>query len=99
MASDNEGISNALLEAAVLGSALVSTRAGGAEEVLMDRDNCLLADPGSSSQIAGCLQLLYRDPALRLHLAERAFRMVNETFSMKRMTDEMIDFFNSITGR
>lgn len=99
MPSANEGISNALLEAATLGNAIVTgTSGGGITEVIRNRENGLLVDAENPEDIAENISLLLDSPVLRRQIAGNGQKTVGELFSMKAMTHELTDFFSSIVN-
>lgn len=99
MVSKNEGIANALLEGMYLGNAPVSTRAGGAEEVIDHGINGYLLDYGDVEALAEALVSLYRSPCLRNRLAEHARQRVAEQFSITRMKNEISGFCQETVKR
>lgn len=88
--SDQEGMSNAMLEALAAGVPVVSTPVSGATEALEQ-----LADGGrpgivtsgfAAADIAGALRPLVLDPALRMDMAAAATRAAGR-FSLDHMID------------
>ncbi len=97
MTSRNEGISNAMLEAALLDNAIVSTRtAGGVRSVISDGDNGFLVDYGDEEKLAAVLHRLHAKPALLDRLSLEARQTVTGMFSMQRMTREIMSFCSSL---
>ncbi len=95
--SQNEGISNALLEAMYLEKAVVTSRAGGVEEGIVDSHNGLLLESRDIESGADRLVQLFRDNALRSSLGEKARITVKEKFSIDKMTDDITEFCYEIT--
>lgn len=88
--SDQEGLSNAMLEALALGVPVVSTRVSGAEEALapIDEDAPGVVTGFEASDIAGAIAGLLGDSE-RLDAARlAALRVSGERFSFDRMLDE-----------
>jgi len=71
-ASQSEGLSNALIESMYLGCVPVSTRSGGADEIIRNGENGILLNYGDESQMAAAIMQLYRNPDLRETLALQA---------------------------
>lgn len=94
--SANEGISNALLEAMYCRCAVITTRAGGTEEVIHDGENGLLVDAQDALGIASALQKLYRDPIACRAMAERGRETVAREFSLLQMTEQIEQFAHSV---
>ncbi len=93
MISENEGISNAVLEAAVLQNAIITTASGGGiTEVFSHNRNALLLPDSSPERIAKALNALYSNPAQCRSLAEQASKTVEETFNLDKMTREITTF-------
>jgi len=91
-ASKNEGISNAVLEAMVLGLPVISTNAGGMEECFVNGENGHLVGDGDVRQLAEVLLTLYRDPQKRKQLGSAGRKRVIQTFSTERMAEEILNF-------
>ncbi|NTU53282.1 MAG: glycosyltransferase [Chlorobiaceae bacterium] len=92
MVSKNEGIANALLEGMYLGNAPISTRAGGAGEVIIHNSNGYLLDYGDIEALSAALLSLYQSPELRNTFARQARKRIIEQFSMERMKNEIAGF-------
>jgi glycosyltransferase involved in cell wall biosynthesis len=60
-----EGLPLALLEALTVGTPVVASRVGGAEELLIDGQNGLLTQPRDAATLADALTRALTDPALR----------------------------------
>ena len=73
--SRSEGTSNAVLEAMALGVPVVSTRAGGMPEVLVDGQNSLLCPVGDPGSLSTAIDRVLSDP----DLAHRLGRAGRET--------------------
>ncbi|RXK88718.1 glycosyltransferase [Chlorobaculum sp. 24CR] len=96
LTSKNEGIPYAIIEAALLDNAIITTRAGGTEELLEDNEHCLYVDYGDESQLATRFHRLYEDKNLRTRLSGNAREITLERFSSEKMEKEMIAFFQKI---
>ncbi|HHE07932.1 MAG TPA: glycosyltransferase [Chlorobaculum parvum] len=96
LTSKNEGIPYAIIEAALLDNAIITTRAGGTEELLEDEAHCLYVNFGDEALLANQFHRLYRDKNLRMRLAENAKKRTAERFSSEKMEKEMIGFFRKI---
>lgn len=97
MTSLNEGISNALLEAALLNNAIISTTSGGGiESVIRNGENGFLLEHGKEKLLATLLHQLYDHPELIKEIAEKGSKTVMEMFSMERMTREILSFCHEL---
>ena len=72
LSSRFEGLPIALLEAMATGVAPVATRVGGIPEVITDGQDGLLVDPGDPATLAGALDRVLVDDALRDRLGSHA---------------------------
>ncbi len=96
LTSENEGISNALLEAMYLKNAVITSRAGGTEDIIKNSENGFLVETNDRKELANYLHSLYRDEELRLRLAEKGYQTVIREFSMTRMNKEILAFCREI---
>ncbi len=76
---DRDGIPNSLLEAMASGLAVVASEVAGIPEVVT-RDCGILVAPGDVDALAGALEQLRADSALRNRLGSRAREHVRENF-------------------
>ena len=74
MTSEFEGLSNALLEAMMLGIPCISTAYPGADELVRHGENGILVPVGDENALAAALRALLVDGAMREHLSEEALR-------------------------
>ena len=65
LSSDYEGLSNAFLEAMMMGIPCVCTKCAGADEYIKDGENGLLVDVGDRAGLANALRELLSDDGLR----------------------------------
>ena len=93
MTSRNEGIANALLEAALLDNAIVSTASGGGiRAVIREGDNGFLLEDDREEQLAEVLYRLHSNPELLDRTAREAKQTITDMFSLERMAGEMETF-------
>lgn len=74
MTSDFEGLSNALLEAMMLGLPCISTNYPGADEVINDGVNGLLVPMGNEEELAKAIKRILTDNELREKLSMEALK-------------------------
>lgn len=87
-----EGFSNVLAEALALGIPVVSTDCPcGPREILEDGKYGKLVSIGDSDEMAEAIEMVLKEPLDKQKLINRA-----QDFSVKRITDEYIEFFNKI---
>jgi glycosyltransferase involved in cell wall biosynthesis len=84
LASRDEGLPLALLEAMSHGLPAVSTSVGGVPEVVANGEDGLLVPSGDVAAMAQAIGLLARDQAVRVRLGGAGQRRVEESFSFGR---------------
>lgn len=78
LASNFEGLSNALLECMTMGIACISTKCEGSTDVIRDGENGLLVDIGDQTGLTHALCRLAEDPAFRKSLELSAMKDAEE---------------------
>ncbi len=81
MPSYSEGTPMALLEAAILNSAIVASNVGGIPDILSDGKEALLVQPGDVEQLAEGILALCGNSPLRDQLGAAAHKKVREKFA------------------
>jgi glycosyltransferase involved in cell wall biosynthesis len=76
----NEGMSNAMLEALACGLPVITTRTGGAAELVREGVNGFLVKQGDADDLARALRTLAQDAALRKRMGAKS-RLVAESMS------------------
>jgi len=95
----SEGIANVILEAMSCGLAVISTSAGGINEVIHDRENGLLIPSRDSGAVAEKIKLLYENPALRLELGKSARLSVITEHTLSRQAEKFVDMYKKVLGQ
>ena len=94
--SQMEGFGNALLEAMAAGLAVIATRCGGPDEILVDGENCLIFPFGDADALAEQMERLIKEPGLVVKLGQNARRLIEERFTLERYLDETEDLLKSV---
>jgi len=96
LASSNEGLPVALMEAAALGVPIVATRVGGVPEIVDDTDGVLVParDPDA---LAGAMAALASDPSRRAALAAGSLA-VAPRFDIRRTVDRLETIYTAAAG-
>lgn len=84
LSSDYEGMSNALLEAMMMGLACISTNCAGSDEVIVDGENGLLIPVGDTEGLTYAMMRLIEDKGLRNNIEGNA-RKVSERYSTEKV--------------
>jgi glycosyltransferase involved in cell wall biosynthesis len=99
LSSLREGLPNVLLEAMALEVPLVATRIAGVPRLVEHGANGLLVEPGSADALAGALDRLLGDPALRERLAAAGRRTVEGRYSFAARTRKIAALYDALLGR
>lgn len=84
------------LEGMATGLPVVATRVGVIPEVVDDGKSGYLAEPGSASSLAECLEDLLDTPLLAREMGKNARRRVEERFSRVVMTRQVEEYYHRI---
>jgi len=96
--SNHEGFSNSLLEAMAAGLPVVTTRVGGAAELICDGHTGLLVRPGALEEVVAAVERLLADATLRVALGRSAAERVRRNFSVERMVEGMVKVYREALG-
>ncbi len=86
---DRDGLPNVLMEAQSQSLAVLATRAGAIEELIVDGENGLLVAPGDPAAMALALSRLIGDPDLRLRLGAAGAARLAHDFSLDQAIDRL----------
>jgi sugar transferase (PEP-CTERM/EpsH1 system associated) len=98
LASQNEGISNTILEAMASGLPVVASRVGGNVELVAEGRTGLLVAPGNVEQLAGALARYATDETLRREHGQAARRLALERFSLAAMMGSYQAVYDRMCG-
>lgn len=90
-----EGIPVALMEAMSTGLPVVASRLSGIPELVEDEVSGLLTPPGDAVALAGALERLWRDPALRQRLGRAARQRILDDFDLHRNARRLAQQFQT----
>jgi glycosyltransferase involved in cell wall biosynthesis len=88
-----------LLEAMACGVPVVQPRHGAFPEILAKTSGGLLVEPDGAQSLAEGLYKLWKDPALRDELGQKAFDGVREHYSVSRSADRMLEVYAATKPR
>lgn len=92
----SEGLPLATIEAMAAGLPVVSTRAGGTPEVVVDGETGLLAEPGDVPGLAAVMLRLAGDAGLRERLGAAGRARAVAEFTEERMIDRTLAVFEEV---
>jgi glycosyltransferase involved in cell wall biosynthesis len=81
---DRDILPNVLKEGMAVGVPVVTSRLPGIEELITHGEDGLLTPPNDAEALAASLECLLHDPSLRRRLAERARKVIEERFDLRR---------------
>jgi glycosyltransferase involved in cell wall biosynthesis len=99
LASRDENLPMAALEAMAAAVPVVATRVGGVPELLRDGENGLLVEPDRVEELARALDRLAADEELRVRLAREGACTVRERFSTEAMADATVAVYEEALRR
>jgi glycosyltransferase involved in cell wall biosynthesis len=76
-----------LREAFASGRPVIATKVGDIPEIVRDRENGLLIEPGNSQALASAILEFISDPELAARCAAKGFRYATENFSFDKMME------------
>jgi glycosyltransferase involved in cell wall biosynthesis len=74
-----------LREAFASGRPVIATKVGDIPEIVRDRENGLLIEPGNTQELASAILEFISDPELATHCAANGLRYATENFSFDKM--------------
>jgi glycosyltransferase involved in cell wall biosynthesis len=83
--TEGEGLPRALLEGGLLRRATIGTRLSGVPEIVLDERTGFVVPTGDAAALAGRLDTLLADPALRERMGAAAHEYVASTFTVEAM--------------
>lgn len=95
-ASQDEGLPNAVMEAAIARVPIVSWRLPFIEELLNDRESALLADPEDLIGFKDALLKLIESPELRIKMGNSGRSRIIDQFSLERNIQEMSRVYDQL---
>jgi len=76
-----------LREAFASGRPVIATKVGDIPEIVRNRENGLLIEPGNTQALASAILEFISDPEVAAHCAANGFRYATENFSFDKMMD------------
>jgi len=91
--SYREGVPRTLLEGASMGKPLVATDVTGCREVVQPGHNGLLVPPKNAEALAGAIDQLLTDAALRARMGEASRRIAVEEFDTRKVVAQYLPLY------
>ncbi len=98
LSTANEGVSQAILQAAYLKKPLVATATGGLGEVCLDRKTGILVPPLSPEAVARAVCELKDQAILRQKFGESGHRLVKDRFTLQKTLDQMEGVYSLVNS-
>jgi glycosyltransferase involved in cell wall biosynthesis len=92
-----EGFPNVVLEAMCAGKPVVATRVGGCPELVAE-DTGILVEPRQPEELANAIEELLADQVRRVTLGERGRAIVEERYSLDRMSQNVQSLYESLVA-
>jgi glycosyltransferase involved in cell wall biosynthesis len=96
LASINEGMGRAILEAMASGLPVIATKTGGIPELIQDGVNGILIPTKNSQMISDAVLKLIRNPNLRQHYGENGLKSVTEKFGIEMMVKNLESLYDNL---
>lgn len=93
---DPEGHPWSIVEAMAAGLPIISTDKGAITESVIDGVNGFIVEPNNPEQIAGKLELLIKDEALRKKMGEAGRSLYLANFTEAKMVEKLTHVFNKV---
>jgi glycosyltransferase involved in cell wall biosynthesis len=94
--SQDEALGIAAIEAMAMNKAVVATRVGGLQEVVVDGETGFLVQPGDMSEMSDRLVALFQDPVRREAMGHGGHRRVCEHFDIEKTLSGMNDVYHRV---
>ena len=92
-----ESFGRTLVEAMAAAKAVISTKNGGAEEIVVNGGTGLLVDPGKPHELASAILSLLQDDGLAVEMGRRGKRRAEELFTLERYVREVEEILSTIS--
>jgi len=94
-----EGISNSIIEYMVLGKPTIATFGGGTGEIITNDNTGYIIPPKSPSALAERILFLINNPIERVRIGSNAKQLIQQSFTLERMTSDFINLYNTLTSK
>jgi glycosyltransferase involved in cell wall biosynthesis len=95
---EGDTIPQVLMQALAIGLPVVSTTTGSIPDVVRDQESGFIVPPRNTEALAGRIEDLLKDPALRTRLGRCGRITVEQSYSIDRMLDELERVYERVAG-
>ncbi len=98
---DRDGLPNVIVEAQSQGMAVISTSISGIPELIQNDSNGILIQPDNVSDLTKAIELLSKNPKLRIEMGKLGEEKVRTYFSHKQTIGDIVSLLNKslkVTG-
>ncbi len=95
--SEEEGVSRILREAMALKKVIISFRLDGTNDLLVDKEDCLLCEYGDLNSLCKNILSVYQDKKLFNLLAQNAFENFNQKYSHQQYLKQLNSILTKIS--
>ncbi len=92
----HEGVSQSLLQAALLKKPLIGTPTGGIPEICRDNVTGILVPRFSPEKVAEAVLKIQKDQALAKKMGSEAYSLVKSSFTLEHMLDQMEEVYTKV---
>lgn|GEM_PF-2443548 len=85
-----------LLEASAFGAPIVSVKLGGITEIVQHPSTGFLLEPGDLQGMAEKIQLLSKNPELRIQMGKAGYEYVAKHFDLKKQSEKLDNFYEKL---
>ena len=96
--TEREPFGLVIVEAMACGRAVVVSNCGGASELVLDRVNALIYQPGDAAALANRIRELAEAPELRTRLGQSARKTAEERFDRFRFASQFVQIYSKLVG-
>lgn len=96
LTSLSESFPYVILEGARARKPTISTDVGGISDLIVHGENGFLFDAGNSDRLAGYIEQLIADGALRKNFGTKIYEAAKKSFSLENMCRTQLDIYNGI---
>jgi L-malate glycosyltransferase len=95
---NNEGFSNAILEAMAMGRPIIASDVGGNAEAVVHNETGLIIPPNDSQHFAEAVIEMYKNPVMRATMGKKARIRSENAFSLDQMVKKHENLYIKIMG-